>query len=98
MTKDLLISAIQQRRVVTFTYHGHFRTVEPHCVGVDRHGVAKLRGYQTSGGSDSGKPIDWKLFIVQDIRSATMSEAVFSSARTGYKPGDPAMRRIDAQL
>lgn len=98
MTKDLLISAIQLRRVVTLTYQGYTRTVEPHCIGVDKHGVAKLRCFQTSGGSNSGNPVDWKLFIVREIHSASMSEAVFSSARPGYRRGDSAMRRIDAQL
>ncbi len=92
--KELLIDAIQNRKVLTLRYHGYSRTVEPHCVGVGPQGDLKLRCWQTEGGSESGERHGWKLLNVSEMNSISKSEGTFSSARPGYKRGDQAMQRI----
>lgn len=96
--KDLLIDAIQTRKVLTLRYHGYSRTVEPHCVGTDQSGQLKLRCWQSSGGSVSGEMPAWKILFVREIHGIEPSGSTFPSARPGYKKDDKAMRRIDAQL
>lgn len=98
MNKQLLVTAITERKVVVLRYNGFTRTVEPHCVGDSASGNLLLRCWQTGGGSASNEPFGWKLLDVSEIHSASVTEASFSSARPGYKRGDTAIRRIYAQL
>ena len=98
MRNPLLAQAIAERRLIELRYGSFVRVVEPHAYGVDASGVEKLRCWQVSGGSDSAERSGWKLFMADHIRSTTMCEGQFSSARPGYKRQDTAMRRIYAQL
>ncbi|QPS09554.1 hypothetical protein I6G66_05900 [Delftia acidovorans] len=98
MMRGTLTTAIQERRVVVLDYHGYTRTVEPHCLGCDKSRKDKLRCYQTSGGSESGEREGWKLLNVDEVRAISPTEKLFSSARPGYKRGDPAMLHIYAQI
>lgn len=52
---DVLAQAIEERRVVTFTYDGFLRVVEPFLLGTTTAGRSALRDYQTAGGSRSGR-------------------------------------------
>ncbi|WP_454734257.1 hypothetical protein [Cupriavidus pauculus] len=92
-----LISAINNRRVIQLTYDGWSRTVEPHAYGLDRHGHALLRCYQTAGGSQS-RELGWKLLRTDEILSMLATSDSVQSARPGYKRGDTAMQTIYAQL
>lgn len=98
MFKELLMTAIHQKQVLVLRYHGYTRTVEPHCYGSDKTADGKLRCWQIEGGSNSGERHGWKLLNVREIHSTSTNGAVFSSARAGYKRGDPAMQHIYAQL
>lgn len=51
---DVLAQAIEERRVVTFTYDGFLHVVEPFLLGTTTAGRSALRAYQTAGGSRSG--------------------------------------------
>ena len=46
---DVLAQAIEERRVVTFTYDGFLRVVEPFLLGTTTAGRPALRAYQTAG-------------------------------------------------
>ncbi len=43
---DVLAQAIEKRRVVTFTYDGFLRVVEPFLLGTTTAGRPALRAYQ----------------------------------------------------
>ncbi len=90
--------AIAGRKLVTFSYDGYSRTVEPHTYGIDGKGHKAVRAYQVAGGSSSGEYRGWKLFHVSDMRGLTALAETFSSARPGYKRGDTAFSTIYAQL
>lgn len=98
MTHQTLINAIQSRQILTFTYDGQPRTVEPHAYGLSTAGNKVIRVYQTAGRSNSGRVPDWTLMTVSKIVGLTMTGSSFSSARPGYKRGDSAMTNIYAQL
>jgi hypothetical protein len=91
---DTLAQAIFERRVVTFTYDGCFRVVEPFLLGTTTAGRPALRGYQTEGGSNSGTVPGWHLFSLDKIGGITMSPASFSGSRPFYNPADRAMSSI----
>jgi hypothetical protein len=90
--------AIRLKIVLELRYHGYSRLVEPHAYGIDKHGVEKLRCYQTAGGSKSGDPVEWKMLTVRDISAVHTTDFRFSSPRPGYKINDPSISRIYAQL
>lgn len=94
-TSDALARAIRDRKVVTFTYHGHPRVVEPHTLGVmNRTGNLELAGYQTGGGSRRGGIPDWRLYMVSEIQDLAVLEEAFPGPRPGYNPNDSRMREI----
>ena len=93
-----IISAIEQKRLLQLQYKSYNRIVEPHAYGVDDNGIAKLRCYQTSGGSKSSSPSDWKLLNVSDILAMQVMDQVFRGHRADYKINDSVIVRMFAQL
>lgn len=92
-----VIQAIRDRKVLELRYHGYSRIVEPHAYGRDKDGDEILRCYQTSGGSESGERIGWKLLKVREVFSLHLTKDIFS-IRPEYKRNDKAMGYIFEQL
>lgn len=86
-----ICSAIRSRQVIRFYYNGGHRIVEPYCCGVSTAGNDVLRGYQTGGYSESGRPVEWKLFRLSEIRDLTLTNENFPGDRSEYNPNDSAM-------
>ena len=93
----ILSQAIQQTKVLELRYHGYSRIVEPHAYGRDKDGDEILRCYQTSGGSESGESVGWKLLKVREAFSFHLTDTSFSD-RPEYKRNDKAMNHVFAQL
>ena len=92
-----IIDAIGDKKIITFTYSGKHREVEPHCLGENASGNIILRGYQIDGGSISREPEGWKLFKVEGISSLEILDADFD-VRKDYKRNDSAMSKIISQI
>jgi hypothetical protein len=75
---DVLAQAIEERRVVTFTYDGFLRVVEPFLLGTTTAGRSALRDYQTAGGSRSGTVPGWHLFSLGKIVGLATCQKRFS--------------------
>lgn len=93
-----IATAIQRRSLLSFTYDGFRRTVEPHTYGMDTKGHMALRAYQVDGGSESGAYVGWKLFHVHEMLNVAIQAQTFASPRSGYKRSDKAFASITAQL
>lgn len=89
-----ICQAIEDKKIVTFSYDGGSRTIEPHCYGISKAGNELLRAYQTGGYSKSGKSVDWKLFSVNKISNLEVSTDTFDGTRPQYNPNDKAMAQI----
>ena len=96
--KGILITAIPNRSVLTFTYREHPRTVEPHAMGESTAGNDVLRCFQTEGTTHGGEVPGWLLMLLSEIRNLQVTENVFTIARPGYKRGDSQMRIIYEQI
>ena len=59
-----ICSAIRNRQVLTFSYDGYHRVVEPHAHGLSKTDNEMVRAYQTAGDSSSGE-LGWKQFLVR---------------------------------
>ena len=96
--RNTIIGAIHQKKLLSLSYDGITRTVEPHAYGVSSKGNELLRCYQVRGGHNSEKPHTWDLLTVSKIIALTDTGENFASARPDYKQNDKAMQTIYAQL
>ncbi len=96
--RAIISQAIAEMRLLSFTYDGYPRVVEPHAYGTSLAGNDVLRCYQIKGGSESGKPVDWKLMTTKDIIGLTTLDESFFGPRPGYRRGDKGMTRIYCEL
>lgn len=92
-----IAQSIAQNRVLELRYHGYSRIVEPHAYGRDKDGDEILRCFQTSGGSESGEKVGWKLLKVRDVFSLHLTRDTFLTRRE-YRRNDKAMAYIFSQL
>lgn len=93
-----IASAIRNRQLLSFSYDGHTRVVEPHTYGVDGKGHYAVRAYQVRGGSESGEFVGWKLFHVSEIHHLVLLAERFSGSRPKYSRGDRAFSAISAEI
>ncbi|HEU4470176.1 MAG TPA: hypothetical protein VFR58_03760 [Flavisolibacter sp.] len=95
---DALISfAIENKKLLSFSYDGYFRIVEPHCYGITSTGKEAIRAFQADGDSSDGK-LGWKIFDLGRTEKLKLLDHTFNSAREGYSKGDKAMKRIFIEL
>src|SRR5450830_1906 len=94
---DLIADAIRNLQVLTVTYDGITRAVEPHAVGLSSAGKDLLRCFQPTGGHVNPNH-DWDLMSLSKIVGLAKTGATFAGPRPGYKRGDSAMVRIYAEL
>jgi len=90
----LIISAIQEKAVLRFTYHGKLRTVEPQTYGLSTAGREVLRGFERN----TGRFGIAKLFDVEKIMGAEKTGERFAQALPTHNPQDSAMKEIFATL
>jgi hypothetical protein len=93
-----ICNAIHNRCILTFTYDGHYRVVEPYAYGLSQTRSEVIRCYQMGGTSRSGKLPDWRLMEVAQIKFLTVTEEHFVGKRPGYKRGDKDMSTIFCEL
>lgn len=92
-----IIDAINTRKVLSFTYDGFDRVVEPHAVGVSTAGNNVLRCYQTQGGHVTPDH-EWDLCDISKIFGLMTTGQNFVGERPGYRRGDKHMTTIFAEL
>ena len=76
---QLLRTAIEQKRLIQFTYKNNPRIVEPHDYGVHK-GQIKLFGYQVGGRSSEPLP-NWRWSLVTSIADLRLLNQTFPGRR-----------------
>ena len=94
---QIITNAINNQQVLSLTYDGHHRVVEPHAVGTSQKGNDVLRCYQIAGTHSTGGH-DWNLFTVTKMENLALTGQSFVGTRPGYSRGDKGMTTIYAQL
>lgn len=95
--RDILIAAIRNRHVMSFTYDGLARMVEPHAIGVSTAGNDVLRCFQIQGRHITPGH-EWDLCLLSKIRGLTRTGHFFTGERPGYRRGDKGLSVIYAEL
>ncbi len=94
----VLRRAIEERRMVNFSYGGFARVLEPHAYGVSMTGEVVLHGYQTAGGSSSVPPPGWRTFTVSGISDLVVTERRFAKPRADYSAERPRLEPLWAEV
>lgn len=92
-----IIDAIRDKQLLSFTYDGLPRLVEPHTVGLSTAGNPVMRCFQVRG-SHKKAGHDWDLVNLEKIVGLAVTGEHFACPRPGYKRGDSAMSTIYAEL
>jgi hypothetical protein len=77
---QLVLTAIHEKRLLRFAYHGKLRVVEPQDYGI-QNGTAHLFSFQIGGQSSSGPLPDWRKFAVRDMSKLELLEQTFPGSR-----------------
>jgi hypothetical protein len=93
-----IISAIKNKEVLSFSYNGVERIVEPQTYGISIAGHEVLRARQVGGGSRSGQSRIAKLFDLEKISGLEKTGEQFSEALSEHNPNDSAMVEVFASL
>ena len=94
---QIIIAAIKNQQVLSLTYKGLQRVVEPHAVGSSLKGNDVLRCYQTAG-AHTKDGHEWDLLTVAKIENLASTGQNFVGTRPGYSRGDKGMNSIYAEL
>ena len=93
-----IAKAIVNRELISFTYNGYPRLVEPHTYGLSSTGKESLLAYQVKGGHASGHNEPWHLFNIAKMAGVVSTGRLFTGPRDSYKRTWPPMRAIYIQL
>ena len=94
----VLREALRTRSVVTFTYKGQARTVEPHALGKASDDKPALLAWQTSGGSNTEPPPGWRVFIVAEIEGLAVTTEKFEKPRADYSAKGRGLKSVEAEV
>lgn len=78
---QLILTAIHEKRLLRFSYHGKPRIVEPQDYGIQK-GIVNLFTYQISGESSSSRLPDWRKFAVQGMSNVELLDQNFPGSRS----------------
>ena len=78
--EQIIIDAIDKKKMLSFDYHNHERIVEPHVYGI-KGGKKSLQACQTGGSSSSGGLPQWRRLFTDEISNIRMIEQSFPVKR-----------------
>ncbi len=93
-----ICQAINDLHLISFTYDGYTRIVEPHTYGEDTKGHRALRAFQVRGQSKSTPLADWRVFHADKMIGVSILQGTFAGPRKGYRKGDPFFATIHCEL
>lgn len=93
-----ICGAINEKRLVEFSYDGYHRQVEPYKLGETTAGNRVLTGYQVAGESSSGNVPGFKMFDITKIWSLSTTSQTFHEPQPEYSRTDERLSRILCQV
>ena len=96
-----ILTAVHEKRLLRFFYHGKIRIVEPQDYGVQK-GAVHLFTYQFAGESSSGSLPDWRKFAVRNMSNVELLNKGFPGGREApeqkHQEWDMLFARVDERL
>ena len=95
---ERILTAIHEKRLLRFFYHGKVRIVEPQDYGIQK-GAVYLFTYQFAGESSSGTLPDWRKFAVRSMSKVELLDKTFPGSRAvpaqRHQEWDVLFARVD---
>lgn len=79
-------AAIREHKMLSITYEGQERVVEPHMLALNQVDDLALSAWFVSGYSKSGGGPGWRQYLLRKITAARVLSETFDGPRPGYKP------------
>lgn len=79
---EVVRDSIRRQRILRLTYRGYMRLVEPHAIGITTGGHRALLAWQVEGGSKSDPPTGWRTFLIEEIKSPSVTVRGFTPRDT----------------
>lgn len=95
---DIIIEAIESRKLLDFYYKNHHRIVEPHTFGISSKRNESLSAFQIDGTSERNNVPDWGLFTIDKIVDLKILNESFVGTRPKYTKKDSRMIEIYKEL
>ena len=77
---QIIIDAIDKKKIISFDYHGHIRIAEPHVYGI-KDSKESLLVYQTGGTSSSGGIPQWRRMFANEMTNLQITTQSFPGKR-----------------
>ncbi|HVH86880.1 MAG TPA: histidine--tRNA ligase [Terriglobales bacterium] len=77
---ELLLKAIDEKKLIRFEYQGKQRIAEPHDYGI-QNGLVRLLSYQVGGATSSGRLPAWRWIEVPGISGLEITTQHFAGSR-----------------
>jgi hypothetical protein len=90
--------AIRERRLLEFDYDGKHRVTEPYCHGISTTGKQSVRALQVGGATRPGGFGFGKMWTIEKMTDARVSETSFVPDDPNYNPDDSAMSVIHCRI
>ncbi|HEY8139662.1 MAG TPA: hypothetical protein VIE86_01110 [Nitrososphaera sp.] len=84
MNTSVIRTAIANRNLVEFTYHGYQRIAEPHVYGI-KGGKRKILVYQIGGLTSTGSVPDWRLIGLEEVSGLRVIKGETFAGPRDYK-------------
>lgn len=78
--EQIIINAIETKKMISFDYHEHTRIAEPHVYGI-KDSRESLLVYQTGGTSSSGGIPEWRRMFVNEVTNLQILSQNFPGKR-----------------
>ena len=96
--REIICTAIRDRRLLEYDYHGLRRVVAAYCHGISTAGSEVVRAVQIRGDSSSKGYGFGKLWAVAEISNARLLDETFAPDDPDYNPADKGMREIHCRV
>ncbi len=96
--KELLCNAIAKRNLLSFTYDGFSRVVEPHLCGQNGAGHDILTAWLVGGYSKSDPKPGWRTYLLSEMRNVRVLDDTFQCPRPGFNSRDARIARTYCRL
>lgn len=90
----IIKQAIENKHLLTFSYHNKIRIVEPYTFGQSASGKDTLSAFQIKGGSDDSQNLCWRQFALREMKSLKLLDEKFDEVREDYHPDNAKMSFI----
>ena len=92
--ENIIKTAIENKRLLSFVYHKKNRLVEPYTFGQSTSGKDTLSAFQIEGGSDASSNFVWRQYALREIEDLKLMDIKFEELRSDYNPDNARMSFI----